>query len=105
MINAGRLNKRIIIQRKTGSASSMTEPETLGTVKTVWACLEPLQGKAYFEANRQNSEVTIKITIRYLQGITPDMQILFGTRIFEIISIINVGERNCEMQLMCREVL
>ncbi len=100
-----KLNKRIIIQQRTGSASSITEPETWTNFKTVYAGLDPLQGKAYFEANRQNTDVTIRIYIRYLAGITPDMRVKFGDRIFEIISIINIGERNKEMHLMCKEAL
>ena len=41
--------------------------------------------------------------MRYLSGIVPKMRVKVGSRIFDILSIINVDERNRELQLMCRE--
>lgn len=102
---SNKLNHRITIQSPTGNASSMTDSETWSTFAEVYAGVDPLQGKAYFESNRENASVDIRIYIRYLPGITTAMRILFGSRIFEIVSIINIGERNREMHLMCREVL
>jgi len=50
-----------------------------------------------------NAEVTGKISIRYLAGITPKMRVKHGNRIFDIVSMINPEERNRELQLMVKE--
>ena len=102
---ASKLTKKVDIQYCTGATSSMTEPETLQTFATVYAGIEPLHGKQYFEANRLDSSATIRIYIRYLQGITTDMQVKYGTKTYEIDSIIDINERHREMHLMCREVI
>ena len=52
-----------------------------------------------------NSEITHKIKLRYVKGILPSMQVLYKTRKFQIISVINYQEKNCELQLMCKELI
>lgn len=101
----GKYNKRITIQSPTGTNNSFTDNESWAGFATVWAAIFPLQGKAYFEANRENTEVTARLDIRYLAGVVRNMRILYKEHIYEIIDAINVNEANREMQLMCREVL
>ena len=46
-----------------------------------------------------------KIRMRYQAGITHKMRVAWGTRLFEIESVLNVGERNREIVLMCSETV
>lgn len=100
----GKLRNRITIEQ-------VVETQDLdGSVLESWsffvnaqASIEPISGREYFAAQSTQAEVTHRITMRYLAGITPKMRIVYGTRIFEILSVINVQERNRELQLMCRE--
>ena len=55
----------------------------------------------YIRLEQRNDE--FRIIIRYLSGIVPKMRVKYGSRIFDILSVINVSERNRELQLMCRE--
>ena len=55
----------------------------------------------YIRLEQRNDEFWI--IIRYLSGIVPKMRVKFGSRIFDILSVINVKESNRELQLMCRE--
>ncbi len=57
----------------------------------------------HFAAQSTQADVTHRITLRYMSGITPKMRVNYNSRIFDILSVINVGERNRELQLMCRE--
>jgi hypothetical protein len=41
--------------------------------------------------------------MRYIAGLLPTMKIAWGDRMFEIISIINVAERNKEIVIMATE--
>ena len=81
----------------------MTKEQVLEVVKMVWASVEPTRGREYQEAQRIRPELTYKITTRYHKEVTPDMFIKFKDRYFQIISIINVRERNEMLEIICTE--
>jgi len=78
--------------------------ETWTDFATVWAAVEPLRGRKYFEAAAVNAENTVRFRIRYRFGITPDMRVIYSGRIFHIASVIDIDERHREIHLICREV-
>ena len=106
-MKAGRLRHQIIIQ------SVVESKDTFGGVDKVWsefatvrAEIKPLAGREYFANEQNNSTISHKVVIRYLSGVTSKMRILFGARVFEIVSPpINFEEKNIEMQIMCREII
>jgi SPP1 family predicted phage head-tail adaptor len=77
--------------------------ETWSTFAAVQASIEPISGREYFAAQSTQADVTHRISLRYLEGVIPKMRVKYGLRIFDILSVINVNERNRELQLMCRE--
>lgn len=103
----GRLRKRVIIQEadRTGRGSSGEATTSWSNGPTVWAAVEPLRGKEYLEGQQVQGEVTHKVTIRYRSGITPTDRISYDGRTLQIVSLINVCEKNIALELMCREVL
>lgn len=103
-MDIGRTNKRITFCRYKEKTNALSQSEqALNEVKTVWASVEPTRGREYQEAQRIRPELTYKITTRYHKDITPDMFIKFRDRYFEIVSIINVGERNEMLEIVCIE--
>lgn len=104
-MDIGQLRHRVTFQKLVKIQDSFGQPiEQWDDVVTVWASVEPLVGKQYFDAETINSEISHKIKLRHRTGITPDMRIIFKARIFEIVSPpINYQERNIELQLMCKE--
>lgn len=107
MINPGKLNKKISIQKQGSTKDQYGHTvETWDVFKNnVWASVDPIVGKEYFAAETVNSEVTHKIRFRYLPGIDPSMRIVYKNRKFSIQSAINYKEANIEWQLMCRELI
>jgi SPP1 family predicted phage head-tail adaptor len=101
----GDLRHRITIQQLTPTQNGLDSTEVPADFATVWAAIEPLSGREYFAAQQVNAEVTCRIRMRYLAGVTPSMQVKFGERTFAIESVINVEERNRELQLMVKEVV
>jgi SPP1 family predicted phage head-tail adaptor len=100
----GRLRQRITIQAYVVTRDSFgAEEPTWTDVATVWASVTPVSGKEYFASAQVSAEVSTKITMRYRSGITPKMRVVFGTRIFEISSVLNFEERGIELNLMCKE--
>jgi len=72
---------------------------------TIWAAIEPNQGKRYFEAAQANSEVQGIIRIRYRSGVLPTMRVKYCDRIFQIISIVHPQERMRELHIFYKEQL
>ncbi|MDE6055652.1 MAG: phage head closure protein [Lachnospiraceae bacterium] len=103
-MDIGRTNKRITFCRYEEKENALLQTEqVLTAVKTVWASVEPTRGREYQEAQRIRPELTYKITTRYHKGISPDMFIKFKDRVFNIISVINVREKNEMLEIICTE--
>lgn len=103
-MDIGRMDKRITFCRYEEKENGLMQAvQELAEVKTVWASVEPVRGREYQEAQRIRPELTYKVTARYHKGITPDMIIKWGSRRFDIVSVINVRERNAALEIMCTE--
>lgn len=103
-MEAGRLNKKVTIQNRVVTRNALNEAVTTWTdLASVWAAIEPLQGREFWAQQQVQSEVTIRVRIRYRTGLLPSMRLRYGQRIFVIESIINPKEKNQELQLMCSE--
>lgn len=102
----GEKNKRITIQKNQPVRNSVGEEEEkwIDVIK-VWASIEPLSGKELFQAQQVYAEVSTRIKIWYQPSITPDMRILWGTRVFEVLSAINFKEQNKELHFTCKELV
>lgn len=104
-INPGEFKHPIIIQKLDKVSNDYGELiDTWIDFLKIRAAIYPLSGKDFFAAETTNSEITHKINIRYVGGITSAMRIKFGNRYFEITSPpINFQERNILLQIMCKE--
>ena len=103
-MQAGKMRHRITIQQATTAADTYGQPiETWSTYAERWASIEPIRGREYWDAHQVNAEVTTRIRIRSLSGVTPKMRVSWNSQIFDIVSVIHVEQRNRETQLMCTE--
>jgi SPP1 family predicted phage head-tail adaptor len=105
-MRAGPLRQRVTIKDKSVSQNTYGEEVITWTdVDTVWAAVEPLSGREFLEGKQITAEVSTRIRIRYRSGITPEMQVVFGSITYDIHSIIHIEEREREIHLMCQEIL
>jgi SPP1 family predicted phage head-tail adaptor len=104
-MDAGRLNRRVIIQSLSTTQDAYGQPiSTMTTVATVWAAVEPLSGRALFAAKQAQSEISVKITIRYRTDVTTAMSIVYLTHTYQIDAIIDFEARHESLELMCMEL-
>lgn len=104
MLAAGTLSRRITLQSPTESRDSAGAVLTSWTDEaTVSAALLPLTGREMVAAQAQNSEVTGKIRIRYRSGMTTGWRAKYGSRIYDILAIVDGSERHEFLELMVRE--
>ena len=106
-MRAGDLRHAVTIQARASEARNSFGEETFEweTHQQVWAAIEPLSGRELIDAHEVQAEITLRVRIRSLSGVVPDMRVLFGARILEIQAVIDLEERGHEMHLMCREVV
>ena len=101
----GGLRHRVVLQKKEITEDELKQQSEVWTdIASVWASVEPVSGREYFAAGQVNSEISVKITIRYRKDVTPDIRMVFGGKVYELLSVINPKERSKALILMCREV-
>lgn len=71
----------------------------------LWAEIKPASGRERFFAQKLEMDITHRITLRFdpVLNLKPNMRVLFESRIFKILSIINRDERSRWLDLMCEE--
>lgn len=108
-MNIGALRHRITLQSLVVGSPQKTpageDDASWADVATVWASVEPLQGRALELAQQIHSETTGRIRMRYRAGINTAMRVSFGGRVFDIRAVVNTEERNIELVLFTSEGL
>lgn len=101
----GTLRHRIDLKNAVEQQDSYGEmTKTYSVYQTVWAMIEPLQGRELEHAKQVFGETTHKVRMRYNSKIEHTHRIGFGSREFEIISIVNPDEKSIEHVLICKEI-
>ena len=103
---ASRLRKRIVLEQPVQGADG-AGGLTLSWQEfaTIWAEILPRRASENLFAGQLENRATHKITLRFLAGVDAKMRIKFGTRIFNIIAILNIEERNEILEILVEEVI
>lgn len=107
-MQAGKLRHKVAFKSDTPTQDDFGQPiESWTTYMTVWAAIEPLEGRELLLAQQVSAEVTIRVRIRYDSGntVSPKHRIIEGSRILEIVNVINPLGRNEKLILMCKEIV
>jgi len=85
-IAAGRLRHRVQLQSQVHTQNPTTGEiiTSWQTQATVWAAVEPLSAREFIAAQSTQSEVTARITIRYLAGISASWRVLHRGQTYNI---------------------
>lgn len=105
-MRVGRNRNKITIEETTETQDSIGEPvDSWDTFARPWAEIEPRGGREYFDAQTVNAKIDLIFKIRYQSGIIPKMRISWNSRVFNILSVINVREMNKDILLACEEIV
>jgi len=107
-MRAGLLRHRITIEQpvsSTGGGFGASRKQSFEDYKSAWAAIWPLRGTELLQAQQMQSEVTTKIRIRYMVGVTPRNRVRLGdsTTYYDIVSVTNPDLRNIYLDMMCKE--
>ena len=105
-MQAGRLNTRCVIQRRTGGTNDWGEPLPEGweTHATVWANIRHLSGSEAIKADAEVSTVRASIRIRFRSDITAGMRVLIGLVPYEILAVQPDVAGRVYVDLVCQVV-
>ena len=105
-MQAGKLRHRGTIQQATETLDAQgNATPTWSTFADRWMDIQPLTGRELWSARQVQSQVSHKIVLRHLSGVTTKMRVSVRSRTFNIESIINANERDRMLELMCTEVV
>ena len=95
-MNPGKLNKRITLLRYEDAAADneLIEQKLVPAIKNkIWAAVEPVNGREYYEEMKYKNDDTVKFTIRNRAGIENYM--------LKIESVVDPAEKHELLELNC----
>lgn len=105
-MDAGQLRERITVLQGRESRSRIDEVVVVydQTFAEVWASVQGVSAREYLQAGQQQVEISHKVKMRYLPGLTQQMRLSWRGRTLEIISVLEHENRSVH-ELLCQEVL
>lgn len=100
---AATLNKQVSIQSKSMTGKGVDRTETWVEFCTCQASIRPISASERIKSNREEMIVSHRIKIRYRSGITNGMRMVYHGRVFDIASVINIDEKNREIEILATE--
>jgi len=107
---ASRLRHRLTLQQEVQTSDGAGGySKSWENVVEVWAEILPLAsggahlGREILMAGEIQSEVTHRVLLRYREGVTAAMRLLYGERIFNIRFVANPEENNDVLSLLVHE--
>jgi SPP1 family predicted phage head-tail adaptor len=100
----GELRHRLTLEeteREQDEGGGFTEMWT--AVATLSCDLRPFGGGEGVEADRLAGRLTHIVALRYRPGVSPAMRFRKGARVFHILAVIDVDERNRWLKCLCEE--
>ena len=105
-MRVGRLRHRVELQEATETRGDYGDvTREWSTIATRWAGIEPMSGREIMQADQVNAKLSHRVRMRYDADVTPAKRLKFGSRIFDISSVINRDEKNAELEVLCSEAV
>jgi len=74
-------------------------------IAEVWGAITPTTGAEAVVADQIAGRVSHEIVVRHRSDIAPANRFRYGARVFEILAVLDVGERRRHSRCLCREEL
>jgi hypothetical protein len=102
-LQAGKMWTRVTIQQPSPTANEVGEPVlTWSTFATVWADVQPLSARETERYAEAVGFMSHKIWIRYLDGLTSALRVVYRNRVLEI-GQITEQDRLWHQEIICSE--
>lgn len=104
-MDAGELRERVTIMSATETRSRMDEVILTYDTQfaTVWASVDGVSAREYLLSGQQQVDISHRVKMRYLPGLSQGMRVLWRGRTLEIISVLERENRTYH-ELICQEM-
>lgn len=104
-MRAGQLRHLATVEQPTRSQAASGQPTiTWSTLAQTYVKICPLSGRDLWNAQQIQPDLTHRIEARWIDGVTSDMRLTVGSRVFHIAEPPeNVEERNILLRMLCIE--
>ncbi len=103
MIDPGKLRERVTIEVAAETRNSLGESTlSWSSFADRWASVEGLSSREVLLSGQQKTEVTHRVRLRYVEGLSPHMRLAWRGRVLEIASVLEHANRT-EHELLCTE--
>lgn len=101
-MRAGRLRERVTFLDKSVARDSLgAEVITWAEQFEAWAEVLPIAGREYTSLRAAQSDITLRLRVRYRSGVNTGMRVEWNGRQYEILEVINVRALGVELEILC----
>ena len=102
-LDPGRLRERITVQHATETRNALGETTQAWAIYAErWASVDGISAREFLTSGQQQTEITHRVRMRYLDGLNSTMRVMWRDRILEIVSCLEHANRS-EHELLCTE--
>jgi len=106
-VNVGMMRKRVTLQNVSAVRDSNYGGVTTSAAAaaTVWASIDPISARERLRLGENVAEATHVVKVRYTTNVAQTSRVVYGSRTFEVLSLIDVEERGKVIHLICKELV
>ena len=102
-IDFGQMTERVRVEQPTEDRNRFGESvQSWATYSERWASIEELSSREFLSQGQQQTEITHRVRMRYVDGLTQNMRLIWRGRTLEVISLLEHNNRS-EHELICSE--
>jgi SPP1 family predicted phage head-tail adaptor len=102
---AGRLARRLALEAPFDATDDIGgASRSWVVVAPLWGEIERLRGETRLAADRLEQAITHRVTLRWRAGVTPQMRLRLGARVFVICAARDPDESRRRLVLDCEEI-
>lgn len=103
-VRAGELNRPLTIQARTTVVDGEGNPiDTWVSTGTTWGRLEQQGAAEVILSGQLEQDIHWVVTLRFPTTVTHESRLLYGTRVLDVRTVLDVNEENRKVQLVCLE--
>lgn len=104
-MRTGLMRRKVTIRAMTRTSDGMGGyTETPTDITGINAQIYPLEGREQVEAMQTGMQRPHRIVMRYREGMTGAKTLVYGTRTFDIKSLVDPEERHRELHILAEEI-
>lgn len=102
--NAGTLREQIVLQRAVEAGTDAAGNRILRwePVCEAYAAARDVSGREFWEAAAHQLERIVTLTLRWMDGVSADMRVIWRGEVYEIVQVNHLGYRGDWMTLKLR---